>query len=101
MVIKMMRSNGEVMYSGEVRNFIVRPITPDVYAKEYDTTRYDSTALLHHEMSDKQLKPIVKGTKYGIIELVVFFTDGKSEKYMTDSEVYLVSSNGKTIERIG
>lgn len=77
-------------------------ITPEKYKKQYDGNgrAYNSVLLSYYEQKDGELIRTTENCSFSIKEITAYFKDNRSENYLTDRTVYLMSDEGKTIERI-
>lgn len=77
-------------------------MSPQKYEKEYGAAgrNYEWVFLTHYTLTDKGLTLNTADCILPLKEMVVYFKDGKSAAYINDRLTFVMSDEGKTIERI-
>lgn len=99
MILKMKKENGWTYRDGVVR-IETTEIKPDTINNEEVLHRIaEDTGFMDYEWISDYLTPKSKNPRT-IKELFVTFKNGEGQITLTDNDVFLMSDEGKTVERI-
>lgn len=101
MILKINTSRGWRFIDGitELNN---ETMTPEIYEKEYKShgRAYDMIVLFYHTLDEKGLHNNSSEASWSIREIWFKSKNTDAQTCLIDSEAYLMSDEGKTIERI-